>query len=110
MGSTARLISFQSDVFELLAKHPSSFKFSMDSGVVDRNKLICLEEVEQFIKEVVRIVVYKYKKIMDIIIIENSRSAKKSFLGLHNVSSVPPECQDSVKCALGKAYTLQYIL
>jgi hypothetical protein len=72
--------------------------------------LICLEEVKQFIKEVVKIVVYKYKKIMDIIIIENSRSAKESFLGLHNISDVLPECQDSVKCALGKAYTLQYIL
>jgi hypothetical protein len=100
MGSTARLISFQSDVFELLARHPGSFKFSMDSGVVDINKSICLEEVKQFIKGVVGIVAYKYKKIMDIIVIQNSRSAKKSFLGLHNVSSVLPECQDLVKCAL----------
>jgi hypothetical protein len=101
-----RLISFQSNVFELLARHPSSFKFSMDSGVMDRNKSICLEEVEQFIKEVVGIVTYKYKKIMDIIVIENLKSAKESFLGLHNVSGVLPECQDLVKCALGKAYAL----
>ena len=81
----------------------------MDSGVVDRNKSICLEEVENFIKEVVGIIMYKYEKVMDIIVIENSRSAKVSFLRLHNVSSVSPERQDSVKGALGEAYTLQYI-
>jgi hypothetical protein len=110
MGGTARFVSFQSNTFEFLVRHPSSFEFSMDSGVVDRNKAICLEEVEQFIKEVVGIVAYKYEKVVNIIVIENSRSAKVSFLGLHNISSVPPERQDSVKCALGEAYTLQYIL
>jgi hypothetical protein len=81
----------------------------MDNGIVDRNKAICLEEVEQFIKKVVGIVAYKYEKVADIIIIK-LRSAKVSFLGLHNISSVPPERQDSVKCALREAYTLQYIL
>jgi hypothetical protein len=48
--------------------------------------------------------------VMDIIVIKNSRSAKVSFLGLHNISSVLPEHQDLIKCALGEAYTLQYIL
>ena len=110
MSGTVRFVSFQSNVFELFARHSSSFEFSMDSGVVDRNKVICLEEVEQFIKEVVEPVTYKYKKVMDIIVIKNSRFAKVSFLWLYNVSGVPPEHQDSVKSALGEVYTLQYIL
>jgi hypothetical protein len=57
MGRTVRFVSFQSNAFELLARHSGSFEFLMDSGVVDRNKVICLEEVEQFIKEVVEICV-----------------------------------------------------
>jgi len=77
-GQRGEVLSFQSDGVWASCK-TSLFKFSIDSGVVDRNKSICLEEVS--------ISSRKYENFqnvtrrMTIVIIKNSRSARQVFLG-----------------------------
>ena len=102
-------ISLQSDVFELLARDTSSFKFLMDGSKVYRNEAICFE-VKKLIQKVIRIIAYKYEKVLQVIIIQWSRPSKTGFLWLHNVSSLVPEGQDLIECSFREAQTLQYVL
>jgi hypothetical protein len=68
--STIILISFQCNLFESLSRHTCTFKLTMDSTEVDRNKAIGLEEIEKFIKKVVGIVAYKCEQVLNIIVVE----------------------------------------
>jgi len=103
-------ISLQSDVFELLVRDTSSFKFSMDGSKVYGNEAIVFEEVKKFIQKVIGIIAYKYEKVLQVIIIQWSRPSKTGFLWLHNVSSLVPEGQDLIECSFREAQTLQYVL
>jgi hypothetical protein len=55
-----------------LIAHSSSLQFPKDGGAVDRQELVCLNEFEKFIKEIVRILLHKPNEVLDIVHIEIS--------------------------------------
>jgi hypothetical protein len=50
-------------------------EFLMDRGVVDRYKAVCLEKIEEFVEEVVRICANEPEEILDIVLVERSKVA-----------------------------------
>jgi hypothetical protein len=63
----------------------------MDDGIVDRDESVCFEEVEEFVKEVIGVLVDELKEILCVIVVEMSKAASESLLLTHNIAGFAPE-------------------
>ena len=72
----------------------------MNCCVMNRNEAVCLEHLEEFIQEVVRIVTDEAKQVLDVIEVEVTNFPLNRSSWLDNIASILPKPPDTIECAV----------
>ena len=103
------LIAVLCNALKFLVADACALVSLVDMGEVNRKKAVGLEEIQQFMEIIVKILLIEKLEVMNVVVVKKLEVASKALCIRENIASVLPQLQDLIPCALGEAAALKDI-
>ena len=103
------LVAFLRDALKLLSADACALECAVDGRVVYRKEAVGLEEVQQLVEKVIRILLNKKLEVMNVVVVEKSEAPSKALVLGKDIACGPPQLEDAIPRAQGHAAAFEDI-